>query len=391
MNYVRGLIVGGLAAALPAWAVYAPIPDQEQGKEWTVTLRGDVSHDDNIFGSQTGAIGSTVYQASPKIAFNASLSDQTFASAAYTLTIDHFTNRPGDKTLDSHAFSGRIAHAFSSATTLDVSDDFSIVKNPESLLAGLTVNTDQSYQRNEFNGRVTTSLAPKLSLTGKIRSVLYRYDNASLATSIDRTENLYGLAGSYDVLPEVKGVVEYRHETIGYRTAGGNKDKQSDFLIGGFDYAVAKQITASARLGYEWRDRDRESSASTPYLEASAKYDYAQGSFISGGYIYTLEETSNVVAYTDTKVNRFFVNLQHAITPLLVASTSITYEPSVLQGRRGLPNRDETTTRVGLALSYLLSKNWMISAHYDHDHVDSDDVSRGQKRERVGAGASYAF
>ena len=157
------------------------------------------------------------------------------------------------------------------------------------------------------------------------------------------------------------------------------------------DYALAKQFTATARLGYQWRHRDEERSSSAPYAEFSGKYDYAQNSFLSAGYVYTFEETSNVALYTDTKVNRFFVNVQHALSPLVVASGSFTYEPSVLQGRRGLPNANETTTRLGLALSYLASKNWMISAHFDHDNVNSDDLSRGQRRDRTGAGASYSF
>ena len=95
--------------------------------------------------------------------------------------------------------------------------------------------------------------------------------------------------------------------------------------------------------------------------------------------------------YDDTKVNRFFCNVQHALSPLVVASGSVTYEPSVLQGRRGLPNVDETTTRFGLALSYLPGKNWRFTASYDYDNVDSDDPARGQNRERVGVNGSYAF
>jgi predicted porin len=391
MNYARVLIIGGLATALPAWAVYAPIPEQEQGKEWTVTIRGDVTHDSNIFGSQTAEIASTVYELAPKIAFNASVTDQTFASASYEAMIDRFTNRPGDKTLDSHHFAARLAHAFSSASNLDLSDDYAISRNPESLLSGVPINTDQSYRRNEFNGRFSTSVMQKLGATVKVRSINYRYENAALAASIDRTENLYGLAGTYDLLPELKGVAEYRHETVEYRTGGANKDKDTDFIIGGFDYALAKTLTASGRLGYQWRHRNLERSTSAPYVEFSAKRDYARGSYFSLGYVYTFEETSNVVLYTDTKVNRFFFNVQHAISPLLVASASLTYEPSVLQGRRGLRNADETTTRAGLGLSYLPTKNWTITAHYDYDDVNSDDVSRGQNRERIGIGAAFTF
>ena len=391
MNYARFLLVGGMMTALPAWAVYAPIPEQEQGKEWTVNLRADISHDDNIFGAPSGAIASTIYEFAPKVSFHASVTDQTFLSASYEAIIDHFTDRPGDKTLDSHVIGARLAHAFTSETTLDLSDDYSIAKNPESLLAGIPINTDQSYKRNEFNGRFSTSLQAKVGATFKFRSVNYRYDNGALATSLDRTENLYGIAGNYDIVPELKGVAEYRHETIEYRTGGSTKDKQTDFIIGGVDYAVAKSLSASMRLGYQWRHRDNEKSTQAPYAEMSAKHDYAPGSYVSAGYVYTYEETSNVVLYNDTRVNRFFANIQHAISPLLVASASVTYEPSVLQGRRGVPNRDETTSRVGAALSYLPTKNWTVTAHFDHDSVNSDDPSRQQRRERYGVGATYAF
>ena len=391
MNFARVFIVGGLLTALPAWAVYAPIPEQEQGKEWTITVRGEVFHDSNIFGAATGAIGSTVYEFAPKIAFNASLTDETFASAAYGLTVDHYENRPGDKTLDSHDLSARLAHAFSPVTTLDLSDDYAIARNPASLLAGITLNTDQSYKRNELDAKYDTSLAPQFGATVKFASINYSYDNDTLATSLDSTENLYGLSVNYDVVPELKAVGEVRHDDILYNSAGGSKDKHSNFLIGGFDYAVAKTITATGRLGYEWRQRDGQPNATAPYVETSLKYDYAPQSFISAGYVYTFEETDNFLLYNDTKVNRFFVNLQQALSALVVASGSVTYEPSQLQGRSGLPNVDETTTRFGLALTYLPAKNWQVTASYDYDNIDSGDPTRNQNRERTGLSAVFSF
>lgn len=112
---------------------------------------------------------------------------------------------------------------------------------------------------------------------------------------------------------------------------------------------------------------------------------------MTAGYLYTLEETSNVALYTDTLVNRFFVNVQHAITGRITASGSIGYEPSQLQGRQGVANVDETTTRLGLALSYQVTKNWIASVTYDYDNTDSDDNSRNLKRERYGITATYTF
>jgi len=391
MNVARVLFAGGLIAALPAQAIYAPLPEQDQRKDWSVTLRAGVSHDSNIFGAKTGAIASTVYEFSPSFAFNGAISDRTVAAFGYTLTLDHFDNRPGEKTLDSHEIFARGAHAFGPEASIDLSDSYQIIKNPESLLAGLPLNTDQSFKRNEFDARFTENPLPKLGATLKFRSIAYDYDNAALATSLNRTENLYGLAGSYAVLPELSAVAEYRHEDIGYRTAGNIKDKKSDFLIGGMDYALAKKFRLVGRIGNDWRTRSAERDSSGAYVEVSAKYDYAQRSLLTFGYVYTFEETSDVAIYNDTRVNRMFVNVQHAITALVVASASLTYEPSQLQGRRGHPNADETTTRAGAALTWLPTPHWSFSASVDHDNVDSEDPSRSQKRDRYGVSAGFTF
>lgn len=391
MNVARVFFVGGLIAALPLRAVYAPLPEPEQNQQWTASLRAGVSHDSNIFGSATNEIDSMVYEIVPRVAFSGSLSDQTFAELSYQLTLDHVPDRPGDKTLDSHDLAARLAHAFSSVTNIDVSDDYQIARNPESLLAGVPVNTDQSYHRNELDARFVTAPLPKFETTLKARSVLYRYDNDTLSRSLDRFENLYGLAGAYDVLPEAKAVAEYRHEDIYYRKEGEAKNKHTEFALVGLDYAIAKKLSLSGRIGNEWRTRSSQASASTPYAELSGKYDYARGSFLALGYAYTYEETSNVFLYNDTKVNRLFVNVQHALSALITASASIDYEPSVLQGRRGVPNIDETTSRVGLALTWTPTRHWSVSGTYDYDHVDSDDPGRDQVRSRVGLSAAYTF
>ncbi len=85
------------------------------------------------------------------------------------------------------------------------------------------------------------------------------------------------------------------------------------------------------------------------------------------------------------------MNVQHPLSSRIVASGSLTYEPSQLQGRRGQADLDETTTRFGAALTYLAAKNWSVAASYDYDNVDSDDIARGQVRHRVGVSATYAF
>lgn len=397
ITFPRALIIGGLLAALPLRAVYAPIPEQELGKDLTVTIKGGVSHDSNLFGSATDPISSVIFSLSPRVTYNRSLTDQTFLSAAYGPTLDYFTDRPGDKLLDSHDAMVRVAHAFSRSTTIDVVDVLTVSRNPESALTGLettpdiTLNPDQSFTRNQLDGRFNTPLSPKASLTLKARSVYYNYRNRAIGRSLDRIENLYGLSGDYAVLPELKLVGEVRRQDVYYRKFGEDKNKTSDYVMGGADYHVAKKVSLSGRLGAEWRNRKAEADTTAPYAEFSGKYDFSDRSFVVGGYAYTLEETSDTVRFTDTQVHRFFTNVQHAITALIVASGSFTYEPSVLQGRRGQRDLDEETVRFGAAVSYLPSKNWTVSISYDYDRVYSDDAPREMRRERVGLNAIYTF
>jgi hypothetical protein len=396
-NLSRALILGGLVATSPLRAVYAPVPEQDQGKDLSISVKGGMSWDSNLFGAATGAVDSMIYTVAPRIGYNRSLTDQTFFSAGYGLSIDHFDNRPGDKTLDSHDLNLRLAHAFNTSTTIDVNEMYMISRNPESLLPGVAgldprvLNPDQSFNRNQLDGRLATSVNAKMAATVKARSVYFDYRDAVLGRSLDRIENLYGLAADYAVLPELKAVAEYRHQDVFYRKLGEEKNKRSDYMMGGVDYAVARKLSLSSRLGIEWRDRVAERDITAPFAEFSAKYDYTEKSFLIGGFGYNLEETSDTVRFSDTKARRLFVNVQHAVTALIVASGSVTYEPSVLQGRRGVANVEEDTVRLGGALSYLPTKNWVISVSADYDRTQSDDPVRNLKRKRAGLTATYTF
>jgi hypothetical protein len=391
MKFTYALIVGLLATVVPTWAVYAPVPEQEQGKNLTAAIKAGVSYDSNIFGSATDAISSRVWSLAPTITYNASLTDQTFFSAIYGLTLDEFERRPGTKLLDSHDLTLRLAHAFTQSSVLDLTDTAMLTRNPSSLLNGVALNTDQSFTRNQFDGHYSRPLSPKFGGEVKVRSAYTKYRTATLGRLLDRTENLYGLAGNYAILPEAKAVAEYRHQDVYYRKLGELKNKSSDYVMGGFDYEAGKKLTLSTRLGAEWRRRSSEPSATAPFAEASAKYDYSERSFVTAGYGYSFDEASDPSRFTDQKVNRLFVNVEHAVTALIVASASVDYEPAVLQGRLGQPNINETTTRTGVALSYLPTKNWSVTASYDYDNTRSDDPARSVVRHRVGVSGSYRF
>lgn len=381
-------------SALPAiaFAVYAPIPEQEQGKALSYRLGASAYHDSNIFGGATNEIDSMVYNVNAAISYNGSISDQTFASGSYEISNDHIADRPGSQNLTSHNLNGRIAHSFAQDTSIDLSAGYSVAKNPQSLLAGQPLNTDQSFNRAQLDGRYTTAAGAKTGVVLKYRFINYAYDTAILAIDLDRNENLIGLEASYAYLPETKLVAEYRHQTIGYDTASAFKDKTSDFFMAGIDYNPGKELMLSGRAGFEKRDRDIGSDTTAPYVELSSRYAYAEGSFLAAGYVHTIEEPSDVDRFTDTQVNRLFVNLQHQLSGAFTLSGSLTHEPSELQGRPGvIADVEEKITRLGLALSWRPNKNWTVIGSYDYDDVSSDLADREQSRDRLGVSARFTF
>ena len=144
-------------------------------------------------------------------------------------------------------------------------------------------------------------------------------------------------------------------------------------------------------MGGEYTRRDGLSTQTTPYVQVAAKYDYAKGSFISAGYTYDLEETSDPLLFSNEKTNTMFVNIQHAVSALVVASASMEYVPATLIGRPGQMNISEDTTHAGVALTYLPARNWTTSAFYDYDFVDSGLSYRGMNRSQVGVRATVTF
>src|SRR5688572_13882223 len=113
MKFYRALLACALPLfTSPGWAVYAPIPEQDQGKDLVVSVKGGLSYDSNLFGAANNEIGSAIWELAPRVIYNTSLTDQTFFMSGYGLTLNQFDNRPNDKLLDSHDLTLRVAHAF---------------------------------------------------------------------------------------------------------------------------------------------------------------------------------------------------------------------------------------------------------------------------------------
>ncbi len=386
-NQLTLLALFAVAAASDARAVYAPIPFFEQGKALTLYADTGAYYDTNIFGAARDERSSLVYQFSPTLAFNYSAGPRTFFSANYRLGLDHIVDRPGDKTLDSHQLTLRGAHTFSPRLEIDLSNNYELTRNPASLLPGVgtVLNTDQSYERNQFDARVSSNLTKRIGVVFRGRASMLAYENEPLGRQLDRDEWVLSAAGNYLVSPRLKAAAEYRHQAIAYAFDGQLKDKDSDFILVGADYAPGEKLALTGRLGAEQRRREAEGDSTVPFVELGAKYDYAKGNFFAMGYGYSIEEVSNIDRYIDRLANRFFANVQHALTPKLTMTVSTEWELATLTGRSGVsPDRDETNLRLGTTLTYALRPRLSVAASVDYDDVSSEDNDRDLNRLRIG-------
>ena len=220
--------------------------------------------------------------------------DQTFLSASYRLTLDYFDNRPGDKLLDSQVISQRASglHALTKETTLDVSDafvvGFEIPGRPSTACRSIPTSHSDS---NEANARFNTTLS------AQDRAYHQRRVRCSTAIStrswapVSITRKIF--TGSRRTTPSsrISGAISstgMRRSIT--RTRAATRTRPPISLLVGGDYDVGEKITASGRFGVEYRKRDEERNATSPYVEISSKYAYAQGSFLAAGYVYTFEE-----------------------------------------------------------------------------------------------------
>lgn len=381
-------------AASSARAVYAPIPDVEKGRLLTLYLEAGTYYDTNIFGSPADNVESQVFQLQPTAVFNMSASNTTFLTGSYKLSLDYFDNRPGDKMLDSHSLFVRAAHMFSPRFEGEFSDAFQIQKNPATLMPGVAAASipDQSYTYNQFDGKVRYNIDPRNGLKGKLRVSNFWYDNSVLADALDHDEWLIGLEWVRLARKELQACAEVRFRAVRYATEGNLKDKDSYFLLAGADYVVGRGLAFSGRLGGEALQRKDGGDDLLPYVELGVKQDWRDRGFISGGYTVSVQESSNIHAYTDMYVHRFFVNAQRLLAKNITLAGAFDWQPGRLNGREHVAaDINEDAIKAGVSLTFSTSRHWSFSFTCDYDKVNSEDPNRELERTRLGISGRWVF
>lgn len=378
-------------------AIYAPLPEEEQGKLMTFQLDSGLRYDNNIFGAPSDRFDSFIWMVSPSGQLNYGIGDQGFFRGSYELEVNKFDTRPGEDVLYNHVAQGIFDYSFSERLRLTISDRIQSIDNPESVLVtgDRVLQSDQSFWDNQFKFRTSYQVTPKISTVVNAQYYGVNYENEVLARIVDRRDELWGVQMLYAILPELDGVGEIRYEKIRYDVDNAIKGSDSLFYLVGADYYYGEQFILQARTGLESRDRNTGGSRDAFYGNIAGVYRYAPGSVLTVGLKREIGEASNTQRFLDSHSYGFFVTGEHDLTGngRLFASGAFIYELADLEGRESVeqPDIDETTARLGLSLIYKWKPSWKAVLSYDVDRIDSDDPFREQSRERVELYVSTKF
>lgn len=384
-----------LAPAIAFAGIYAPVPEQEVGRNIVAEIEGGILYDSNIFGAASGAEHSTVYSVSPRLKLNSPISDQTFVNGHYFLDVLSFSDRPGgEDTLYNHEFHGRLAHSFNETTELLISDTLSDIDNPESSLATGSLQVDQSFQQNDFDAKLNLGVNERFGLGLKYRWSAIDYEQAFLSLLLDRDTYQSGAEAKFFMGPEASVIGEVRYQANTYAFDGReSKDSTSIFYLGGFDRKLGPKSELTLRVGAEDRDHNAPAGGDDTQAYGDIGYynEYAQGSFMSLGASFGTRESDAPDSYFGEETLSIYGSIQHALTAKTSISGSLTFEDASLDGRPGFSDIDESVTRVGLGLTYLPSPNWALILDYALDDRSSDVRAREEVRYRAGISVRYTF
>lgn len=312
-----GLVAAGTASLQ---AAYAPgLDSMETTKFWSVagTLRG--FYDDNYNTAPNGQKqGSAGYEVSPSVSINVPM-QQTEFDLKYTYGLYYYQERrnqgndPYDQT---HQVDLWLDHAFSERWQSTVHDTF-VVGNEPGLLnpnggptaQPLRVNGDNYV--NEANVALTTDWTRLFSTVLTYNNGYYDYTqsggtatNPSQNGLLTRLTQSVSLDLQWAVAPETTALVGFSYQWVDY--LGGepisqytspipalSKTYYSEDLNNhsyipyiGLQHSFLANLSASAKIGAQITEYGNNSASPnniTPWVQSSAAYTYAEGSYVQLG------------------------------------------------------------------------------------------------------------
>lgn len=421
----------GLVAlsAVGLQAAYAPgLSAQDSAKSWSVHggLQG-------FYDSNSTASPDATRQESWGVGFDVGVGynlplDQTFLGVDYTYGLKWYEARVDNNTDQTHIFNLKLDHAFSERYDVSVKDSFIYSREPTVIDAGgattapTQLRTEGSGMRNRGNIDFGMQFSPKWGVGIGYENNWYDYDQdvgdvapgvASRSQLLDRMQHLIPIDARYTVNPKFVALVGYQYGLTDYSSndnyfsgnVGGvvapdwrNNNAHYGYLGG--EYAVSSQLNLAFKGGAQYTTYDNlksydttlDENQVTPYADLSASYMYNPGSFVTGGYNYSLTATD--VQVLNNKTHVVYVALTHKITARVDANLLYQFQFSSFNDNDNgstLGNGSETFNILGLDFSYKISEYLSANIGYKYDDLNSDINFRSFNRHIgfIGLKANY--
>jgi len=411
-------------------AAYAPgLSPMETSKPWSVaaTLRGFYDDNYNLAPSHSTvtatAKSSGGFEVSPSAKLNLSM-EQTYIGIGAVYSLKYYFDRPRPKDDNQIELTLKADHRFSQQYKVSFDDSFVYAVEPE--VAGTTLSSFQKqntgYLRNrgkiDFRGQFTELLGFDASYGNTWYDYLASEVDGSLPAALNRFEHLFDVSLTWQAQEHLIGYLGYQFGIFDYTSdkfvvnpttvpdpqRGTDRDNKSHSFYVGADYGFTSQLSASAKVGYQYTTYDQLSGTqSNPYADLRGTYTYLPGSFLQFGLTYTRNATDQVGTGSAAGIVRdqesatVFASLTHRITARITGNANITYQRSVDNGGidattgKSLDGSTDNYVLLSLNLQYRINNNWSTEIGYNLDNLDSDVHDRSFTRNRVYAGVTANF
>ena len=349
-------------------------------------------YDDNVYTTKLNKVGSFFTNASAVFDYHAGTPRTVFSLQA-VVGGTYYYYRPFGQDYDINtSLALSLEHHATPRLTLSANAYFTYQTEPD-------FNSNFGVNRRTGNFFYTTDKfglgyqwTPRFSTVTSYTLGAIQYDDQSIGSFEDRIEHTFGNEFRFLVLPTTTLVGEYRFEIIDFDTAP--RDSTTHFLLAGVDHTFNPRFNVSLRAGVEFRDIDNFGERTSPYAESTLRYSIGQRTSIDWVTRYGLEEPD--VAGTQSRTTfRTGFDVNYAFTSRFSATGAFFYQhddnealstPTVV-----VPQFDEDSLEIGIALRYEISRFFALLAGYNHSEVFSDINLREYSRNRYYVGVNATF
>jgi hypothetical protein len=431
----RILTTAGLAALGAASII--PSSAQElftSQKPWAIGAQLRGFYDDNYFtypGTATlPKLETFGFDVSPSAAYNLRR-DQTTLGLSYLYTLRYFADRERPRDDHSHQANMKLSHAFNERYSLDVKDSFVVAQEPSVLDPTISTTVPARSEgdniRNNGGIQFNANLLEHFGMLVGYNNSIYDYEQddndvrrvearaglpitgiGSRSAVLDRMEHVFNVDGNYQILPKTTMSLGYIFTMTDYTSQdlllpgvpGTTRDNKSHAVTIGARQQFNPQLAVSGKVGVQVTTYDdaRWEDETGPYAEASASWQYANGSSLLAGVRHMrvasdVRVLPNGALNSDQEATSFFVSVTHQIAAKISANAMAQYQHGTFNGA-GLGGSGDVADDLfygGVTLTYQFTPHIAAEAGYTYDRLDSDIPFRSFTRNRVFIGTRLSY